>query len=376
MTHNETGVQNRLRALRESRGFTVSGLAQRVNVTRQTIYAIEAGTFIPNTGVALRLARELETAVEDLFLLDQAEAPAPAPLATEVLSAVPVRAGEPVRLCRVGPRWVGVPANAGPYYMPEADGLIRRAVPRKQRADVNVFDLEGPAAKRIVLAGCDPATGLLARMAEKLSGIDVVCAAASSRLALKWVREGKAHIAGSHLEDQKTGEFNLPFLQREYPGESFRVITYARWEEGLVMARGNPKGVRGVEDLARKKVRFVNRELGSGSRALVDKLLKQTGIASNAVTGYGQEARGHLAAAWCVSSGIADTCIATRSAAQAFGLDFIPLRSERYDFVMRREGADAPVVQTFLDVLQRASVRRRLEAFASYDTSQMGSVVA
>jgi molybdate-binding protein len=164
-------------------------------------------------------------------------------------------------------------------------------------------------------------------------------------------------------------------LKREFPGEEFTVVTFARWEEGLVVATGNPKRLRKVEDLARKNVTFVNREPGSGSRALLDQLLKKAGIAKGAVKGYPRVAYGHLAAAYAVVSGDADVCLATRSAAQTFGLDFLPLHSERYDLVLRRRTLDIPSVQTFLDVLQRAALRRQLEVLAGYDTSHTGSLL-
>jgi molybdate-binding protein len=154
------------------------------------------------------------------------------------------------------------------------------------------------------------------------------------------------------------------------------VVTFAQWEEGLVVAAGNPKGVLKPEDLAKKGVRFVNRELGSGSRALVDKLLKKAGIAPRKVHGYDRVAYGHLAAAYDVVSGEADACMATRSAARTFGLDFVPLHSARYDLVMRKRTADLPNVKAFLDVLQRATLRRKLEVLAGYDTSQTGALVA
>jgi len=211
---------------------------------------------------------------------------------------------------------------------------------------------------------------------EKVSGIEIVSAAASSKLALTWLSEGKVHIAGSHLEDAKTGEFNLPFLRKEFPGEDFSVFTFARWEEGLVLAPGNPKGVRKVDDLARKNVTFVNREPGSGSRGLLDKLLEKAGINPEKIQGYDRIAYGHLAAAYCVLAHEADACLATRSAAQTFGLDFVPLRSERYDLVMRRKTVEMPAIQAFLDVLQRAALRRKLEVLAGYDTSETGAVVA
>jgi molybdate-binding protein/DNA-binding XRE family transcriptional regulator len=372
----KTRVENRLAQIRKSRGVGASDLARRVHVSRQTIYAIEAGTYVPNTEVALNLARELEVTVDELFSLQAGSEKSPESLAAEVLSATAPAKGQPVRICQIGSRWVSVPVSASPYYMPEADGIIKRTGRTNGRTDLVVFAKEEATQKRLVLAGCDPAAGLLARMVEKISGVEIVSAAASSELALTWLSEGKVHIAGSHLEDPKTGEFNLPFIRKHFPDEDFSVVTFAQWEEGLVISSGNPKGVRGIEDLARKNVRFVNREHGSGSRALLDKLLRQTGIEIRKVHGYDRIAYGHLAAAYAVASRDADACLATRSAAQTFGLDFIPLHSARYDLVMRRRTADLPSVKAFLDVLQRATLRHKLEVLAGYDTSQTGIIVA
>ena len=372
--HNQ--IQNQLGPLRQSRGFGVADLAKRVGVSRQTIYAIEAGSYVPNTEVALKLARELEVPVEDLFSLHSGKLGIPAALQSEVLSATPVAKGQAVRVCQVGTRRVSIPVNASPYYLPEADGVISKLGRSPEKAELSPFAREESHQKKLVLAGCDPAIGLVSRMVEKLSGVEILSAGASSKLALKWLKEGKVHIAGSHLEDPATGEFNLPYIQQEFPGEDFAVISFARWEQGFVTARGNPKNLKGVKDLTKKSLRFVNREAGSGSRALLDGLLKAAGIPSDKIAGYDRVAYGHLAVAYMVLRGEADCCIATRSAAQTFQLDFVPLQSERYDFVMRRQTMETPVVQTFLDVLQRATLRRKLEVLAGYDTAQTGSVLA
>jgi len=372
----KTRVHSRLAEIRKSRGVGASDLARRVRVSRQTIYAIENGTYVPNTEVALNLARELEVTVDELFLLQEAIPTAPDSLAAEVLSAAPMVKGQPVRVCQIGSRWVSVPVSASPYYMPEADGIIKRTGKTAGRADLVVFAKEDASQKRLVLAGCDPATGLLAHMVEKISGVEIVSAAASSKLALTWLSEGKVHIAGSHLEDPKTGEFNLPYIRKQFPDEDFIVVTFARWEEGFVVAAGNPKRVRKIEDLVRKHVKFVNREPGSGSRGLLDQLMEKAKMDAEKVQGYDRIAHGHLAAAYCVVSREADVCLATRSAAQTFGLDFVPLHSERYDLVMRKRTSDLPAVKAFLDVLQRATLRRKLEVLAGYDTSQTGTLVA
>ena len=368
-------VQSRLAAIRKSRGVGASDLARRVGVSRQTIYAIEGGTYVPNTELALHLARQLEVSVDDLFSLHEGTSAALESLAAGMLSSAPAEIGRPVRICQVGSHWVCVPVTAVPTFMPEADGIVKGAARTKGRADLAVFAKEEAAQKRIALAGCDPAVGLLSRMVEKTAGVEIVSASASSKLALRWLREGKVHIAGSHLEDPRTGEFNLPFIRRQFPDEDFTVVTFARWEEGLVIAPSNPIRIRKIEDLARKDVRFVNREPGSGSRALLEKLLGKAGVPAEKIQGFDRVAYGHLAAAWHVVSGEADACLATRSAAQTFHLDFVPLNSERYDLVMRRRTTELPAVRAFLDVLQRATLRRRLEVLAGYDTSETGAVL-
>lgn len=370
----KTSITNRLAEFRKSKGVGATELARHVNVSRQTIYAIEAGTYIPNTEVALNLARELKTTVEELFSTQARSSGSSGLLATELLSPAAPAKGQPVRISKIGSRWVSVPVSAMPYYLPEADGVIGR-VNYGGRANLAVFDHGETFQKRLVLAGCDPATNLLARVAERITGIEIVTAAASSKLALTWLKEDKVHIAGSHLEDPDTGEFNLPYLKREFPGEDFRVVTFARWEEGLVVAPQNPKNIRKIEHLAGKNVRFANREPGSGSRGLLDEMLGVSGMRAGQIQGYDRISYGHLAAAYSVASDEADCCLATRSAARTFGLDFVPLRQERYDLVMRKKTMELPAMQAFIDVLQRATLRRRLEVLAGYDTSGTGAVL-
>ncbi len=370
----KTLVLNRLGLIRKRRGMATSYLARKAGVTRQAVHAIETGEYVPNTEIALRLARELDVSVDDLFSLPQGLEKSSESLRADFVSEAHPRRGQPVRICKVGSRWVCIPVSASPYYLPEADGIVESSNIRR-RADLVVFEKDEASQKRLVLAGCDPASSLLTSLVEKMSGVQVVSAAASSKLALAWLKQGKVHIAGSHLEDAKSGEFNLPFIQREFPDGDFRVVTFAHWEAGLVVASGNPKRLDAIEKLARKGIRIVNREPGSGSRSLLDKLLAKAGIDSTSVRGYDRIAQGHLAAAYAVASAEADCCLATRSAANAFGLDFIPLHNERYDLVMRRSTMALAATQAFLDVLQRSILRRKLETLAGYDTTQTGAVL-
>ena len=372
MTH----VKTNLATIRKKRGIGASELARKVGVTRQTIHAIEAGSYVPNTEVTLQLARHLEVAVEDLFSLGKAEEEAAPTVSADFLGQTVPGNGQAVRVCRVGTKWVSVPVDARPYHLPEADAVVGGSPLRANRAKLCLFSEEETMRNKIVLAGCDPATSLLARMVERLSGVEIVHAPASSQLALDWLKEGKVHIAGSHLQDPDSTEFNLPHIRRQFPKGDMAVVTFARWEEGLVVAAGNPKSIRRIADLQRKNVTLMNREAGSGSRALLDSLLQSTNVSSRAVRGYQRVAFGHLSAAHAVLAGEADCCIATRSAAQTFGLDFVPLRSEQYDFVLHRETLRMAAVASLFDALQRATLRRKLETLAGYDTSQTGVIRA
>lgn len=363
-------IENHVHLVRKQRGLTAAELARQVGVSRQTIYAIESGAFVPNTEVSLRLAGALSSTVEQLFSLRGA--PRSLDASIDVVSSQPVGPGSAVRLCEIGGKLIAVPAAATPAYLPEADGVLTgtSGVTMFEEAISTKTDLES----RIAIAGCDPAIGILASVARR-HGVEILGVAASSKLALEWLNEGRVHIAGCHLRDPRSGEFNLPYLRRQYGKANLAVVSYATWEQGFVVRPGNPKGIRRVEDLLKRGIRFVNREEGSGSRALLDRLLEASGIDKEKVNGYSRAAAGHLATAYLVHAGDADCCIATGSAARAFQLDFVPLQTERYDFVLRRETLGTAVAGRFFDVLQQAAARRRLEGQAGYDTHVTGNVL-
>ena len=354
-------VHSRLAEVRQRRGMAVSDLARRAGVSRQTVYAMEAASYVPNTAVALRLARILEVPVEELFHLDP-DQPAPPPtVKAHLIPAGDLFPGSPVELCRVDGRLVGVPAVPAPWQLLPADGLLADFA----RSTVQLLHEEEGAA-RLLIAGCDPATSVLARHLQR-AGVGLVAASVNSSVALDLLRQRLVHVAGTHLHD-KAGS-------RKPAGRKTdaAVFAFAVWEEGLILARGNPKGIRAVEDLARKDVKLANREAGSGSRQLLDRALEKAGIAPARVRGYDDAAAtGHLAAAWRVYTGLADCCLATRSAARAFGLDFVPLLSERYDLVIRQEHLELAAIGRLLDVLTQAALRRELEGRCAYDTRETG----
>ena len=298
------------------------------------------------------------------------------PASIEILGGM-AHPGQPVQLCRVGKQTIGVSAAPPMWGFTMADGVVTGlSEPASHKAAVRVFQEQAPDEKRLLVAGCDPAISLLAQYLLRADGVEMVLAPCGSRQALEWLKEGKAHMAGSHWKDDRSGEYNLPLVKRLFPQGGVQVITFAVWEEGLVLARGNPKAIRGVEDLARKDVSIMNREEGAGSRQLLDKQLAAIGIGAQEVRGYSRTASGHLPAALAVSCGEVDCCIATRAAARAFGLDFLPLAVERYDLVVPRRFAELAAVQSVLDALNRSAMRRKLETLAGYDTSHTGERIA
>lgn len=368
-------VQCNLAELRRKRGVSAAVLARTVGVQRQTIYAIESGNYVPNTVVALKLARELGVPVEDLFCLPGIESPAPDTVRARIVNGPVSLPNAAVRLVRVTDEWLAFPCDPRASFLPQADGLLLSSHGNSALADVAVLDHNEHASPCLVVAGCDPALSLLAKATENVVGTSVLPVSACSKEALRWLRKRWVHVAGCHLKDAASTEFNVSALRRLLPSEDLCVFTFAEWEEGFVVPEGNPLNIREAGDLANPKLRYINREPGSGSRALLDRLLRKAAVPFGAVSGYNHVTSGHLAAARAIYEGQADCCIATSSASKAFQLDFIPLQQERFDLVILRENLDLPAVKALLDSLQRQSLRRRLQTLAGYDVTRTGNTV-
>jgi len=177
------------------------------------------------------------------------------------------------------------------------------------------------------------------------------------------------------LLDPATGEYNVSYVKQQLPGIPVVLLTLVHREQGLMVAKGNPKGIRTLSDLLREDVQFVNRQRGAGTRVLLDYHLEKQGIAASAIRGYRREEFTHMAVAVAVQSGAADCGLGIASAAQALGLDFIPLEQERYDLVIPRVYYDSELMRPLLDLVNGPTLRAELNALAGYDTSHMGEVV-
>jgi molybdate-binding protein/DNA-binding XRE family transcriptional regulator len=374
-TNTEREISNRLAAIRAQRGIPASILAQMVGVNRQTIYAIEAGSYVPNTVIGLRLAAALGVSVEDLFSLATPPVDSDSrPREATVLSGEPLENGQAVRLCKVNGKLVATAATSDSLFLPASDAIISGSSNAPGRARIQMYEPDVNLSNRILLAGCDPAMALLARHVQA-AGIELVILHQNSSQSLSLLKAGYAHVAGSHLKDDKSGVANVSAVNRMFPSKSAVLVSFAIWQEGLVTAAGNPKHIRELGDLARKDVRFINRDPGSGSRALLDLHLGALSIKPSEISGYSQVEKGHLASASQVKIGAADCCFSTEACARFLGLHFIPIESVRYDFVVRKNHVANPGIQVLLDVISRHSFRRLLAGMGGYDTSVTGSRV-
>lgn len=377
--------ENRLKAVRTAKDLSQGELARQSGVTRQAIYAIEAGQYLPTTAVALRLASTLACRVEDLFsLVSTGEV-----IAGDLIgghAAVP--SGSPVRVkvARVGGRVVVRPVAAlGDVlnFTIPADGLMtgpiasgRRAANAGERVLVRLLRDRRVIDDAIVVAGCDPAIFLAGEYLRHRRGrMSVVEWTMGSTAALEALQRGEVHVAGLHLVDAKSGESNLPYLRRHLKGDRYTVVTFAAWEQGLMVKRGNPKAIREVADLGRKGVTMINRETGAGARLLLDRQLAAAGLRPNQVHGYQQLASSHLDVARAIAEGRADAGIGARSAARLLGLEFISLQEERYDLVI-----PTPYLEThsslsaLLDAIVSRPFRTEIEALGGYDMRETGKV--
>ncbi len=189
------------------------------------------------------------------------------------------------------------------------------------------------------------------------------------------VRQGHCHLAGSHLLDTVTGEYNFSHIERYLKGTPVRLVRLAARTQGFLLKPGNPKGIRGVRDLVRPDVTFLNRQAGSGTRILLDYLLQKEDLASRGIVGYDQEEFTHMAVAVNVLSGRADTGMAIFAAARALDLDFVPVTEEQYDLVIPESEWEDPKVRMLLDIVVSGPFRRTVAAMGGYDTARSGELV-
>jgi len=285
-----------------------------------------------------------------------------------------------VRLGRVGGALVAAPLPRGAGVLTSlvrADGLLlvpsaREGYDAGDEVEVRLLrDLDAVERTIVAIGSHDPVLDLAASLLRARDPLlTLVSGPVGSLGGLVALREGLCHVAGCHLLDPASGEYTLPWIERVLPGREVDVVRLVHREQGLIVAAGNPLGLRGLEDLER--VRYVNRQRGAGTRVLLDHELGRLGIDAEAIDGYTREEPTHLAVAAAVAAGRVDTGLGVMSAARAFGLGFVPVAREPFDLVM---APGEPAVAPLLALMADPGFKAAVEELGGYSTAETGRVV-
>ena len=322
-------------------------------------------------------------------LLGVAQPPSPklqAVMTRKVLSPLGQDEFLRVKLGKVAGRYVATPLARGAGVMMSlvrADGMVR--IPRYseginagETADVDLLRPAWEIDNTIVVIGSHDLT--LDLMGSELRRSFPHLSLSSSNIGslggLLALQRGEAHLAGSHLLDEDTGEYNVSSIRQVLAGKSIVLVNLVYRGQGLIVPKGNPRGVASLRDLTRRDVQFVNRQRGSGTRVLLDYELKKAGISPEQIQGYQREEFTHTAVAAAVASGTADAGLGILAAARALGLDFVPLLKERYDLVVPADVYDSPLLKPLFEIINSSGFRTKVEQLGGYDTSDMGKLLA
>lgn len=290
-----------------------------------------------------------------------------------------------VTLGRVGDRVMATPLPRGAgtiTSLVRADGILK--IPalsegleedRPVTAELLVppEDIEGTL---VILGSHDNTLDLLATLLHRRNPrLRLSSGHVGSLGGLVALRQGRAHLGGSHLYDPETNSYNIPFIKKHLAGLPLKLINLAWRQQGFMVQPGNPHDIQKVADLTRPGVRFINRQRGAGTRLLLDHLLQQEGIDPAGIQGYEREEYTHMAIAANVKSGTADVGLGILAAARALGLDFIPLTPERYDLVVPQATFADQRFQELLEVIRSPEFHSAAEALGGYDLKDCGRIL-
>ncbi len=271
-----------------------------------------------------------------------------------------------ITLGRVGDKLMATPSGKGAgavMSLVRADGLLTvpsgsEGIGAGEKVQIELLRPQTEVDATLVFIGShDNILDLLANHLHKQRPIVRISSAhVGSMGGIMAIKRGEAHIAGSHLLDEKTGEYNISFIQRFLKNIPLQLINLCYREQGLIVAKGNPKNIRGFKDIAKEKHTFINRQNGAGTRLLTDKILQDEGIDSSEIVGYDHEEYTHMSVAASVANGSVDTGLGIRAAANALDLDFVPVAEERYDLIVPSQHLADSKVATVLELIRTNKV--------------------
>ncbi|MGM0663663.1 MAG: molybdopterin biosynthesis protein [Thermodesulfobacteriota bacterium] len=350
---------------------------------------IEDKPVVGNPGFTVSAVLSFEQFVRPLLLgLQGISPPPPATIRAHPSRDIPSRPGidEFVRLNigRIGERAVATPlprAAGSITSLTRAEGILRipalsEGVSRDEEVEVELLVPEEELDRTVVIIGShDITVDLLADEIRRL-GRDVRVSSGNvgSLGGLLAVRKGNAHLCGTHLLDPESGDYNVPYIDKYLKGLPVSLFHMVGREQGLMVAKGNPKRILGLEDLAGGDVKFINRQAGSGTRVLLDYQLDRSGIDPARIPGYDHEEYTHMAVAVDVLSGAADCGMGILAAARALDLDFVPVVKEQYELVIPRDHLEMPSIKLLLETIRSPGFRERVSGLGGYDPSRSGEL--
>ncbi len=291
-----------------------------------------------------------------------------------------------VKVGRVGDNYIATPMTRGAgilMSLVRGDGLLRipsmsEGTGAGREAEIELIRSIDEIDNTIVCIGSHDNTLdiLFNSLKKRYPEYSLSSAHVGSMGGLMAVKKGEAHIAGTHLLDEETGIYNIPFIERFFPQGNAVLVNLVYRDQGLIVKKGNPMGIRGFEDIARDDIVFINRQEGSGTRLLTDKCLRERGIEGKGIDGYDIIEFTHMGIASAVATGRADAGPGILSAAAALDLDFIPIAKERYDIIMKKETMALSMIKSFLDVIRNDNeFKESVRKLGGYDISDMGKVI-
>jgi len=351
---------------------------------------IEGKPVVGNPGYPVSAVISMEQFVRPLlYRMQGLDEPEPEMVETYPAQKIPSKLGVEeflrVNIGRVGDRLIATPLARGAgsiTSLTQATGFLRipdtvEGVTESESHAVSLLTSRRGIERTLVVVGShDMTLDLIANLFKKCDPqINLASSNVGSLGGLLALRKSTAHLAGSHLLDTDTGEYNISYINRYLSGVEVYLINLVHREQGLIVAPGNPKSIKGLEDLTRDGVSFVNRQAGSGTRILLDWRLGQLGIDSAKIRGYERDEYTHMAVAVDILSGTADVGMGIHAAAQALALDFIPVTTERYDLVIPAEHYDNPLVQELLEVIASQEFKEQVVALGGYDVRDTGRII-
>jgi putative molybdopterin biosynthesis protein len=282
-------------------------------------------------------------------------------------------------------RAIAIPLSGGAGMMTSlvrADGILRigpeiSGFPEGEKVAVELLTSEKALNNRLLVLGSHDLTiDLLASfIKERSEGIITISSSnIGSMGGLLAVEKGIAHFAGSHLLDTNTGDYNRSYIRRYIKSTPVTLVTLVHRWQGFMIAKGNPKNIQGVADLARPGIALVNRQAGSGTRILLDYELQKAGIAPAGIAGYRTEEYTHMSVAMAVTSGRADVGLGIMAAAQALDLDFIPVSRERYDLVIPSDLLNDDRIQLLLEIIRSSEFIEQVVSLGGYEVEETGKI--